>query len=68
MIYKTENGIAIVTVNKSLSIDEAFTEANKHFKIRKSALSIADAWIKGDNLYFEQVRGGKNVWAVWKTL
>ena len=67
-IYKTEKGKVIIAVNKSFSVDEALTEANIHFKCSKSKLNISDAWIKGSNLYFDEVKGGRYVWAVWKTL
>ena len=68
MLFETESKRKIVTVNLSLAKHEAIIEANKYFKIRKSALSITKAWVKGDYLYFEDVKGGKEVWAVWKTL
>lgn len=68
MIFETENKRKVVTVNKSLAKYEAIIEANKHFKVRKTALSIRDAWVKGDYLYFEEIKGGRNVWAIWKTL
>ena len=67
-IFVNDNNKKIVTVNKSLAKSEAIREANKHFKAKVSALFIVDAWIKDDYLYFEKIRGGQNVWAVWKTL
>ena len=65
-MVKTIDGRKVVTVNKSLSIDEAFTECNKVFKIAKHKLNITDAWEKGKELYFTETEGAREVWAVWR--
>lgn len=66
-VFINEAGKAIVAVNKGLSKMEAYTEGNKHFKVKIDALKCEPAWLVGKNLlYFTDECGGKEVWAISK--
>lgn len=66
--YETDNKRKVVFISPEVDVLEAKRIANEHFKTRLSALSYYPAWVKGDFLYFDKVRGGEKGCAVWKTL
>lgn len=65
-IFVTEENRTYVAISKDHTKDKALTEANKHFKVSKSRLACGDGWIKKDTLYFDEKRGAKKVWLVWR--
>ena len=64
-IYKTEDGKAIVTVERNVTRKQAISVANRYFKVKKSRLHCTQGYTKGNDLFFEPEKGMTMVWAVW---
>lgn len=65
-IYKTEDGKAIVTVERNVTRKQAIMIANRYFHVKKSRLHCIQGYVKGDDLFFEPEKGMTMVWAVEK--
>ena len=64
--FITEKKKTIWTVGRDKSKSEAITMANEKFRVKRDDLEATYAWEKDDELWFDKVKGAKEVWAVWK--
>ena len=65
-IYKTDSGAAIVTVSRKAKKSQALSIANRFIKKRLDDLVIMKAWGDDSSLYFSEVEGKTELWAVFK--
>jgi len=65
-IYKTESGAVIVTVSRKAKKSQALSIANRFIKKRLDDLVIMKAWGDDSSLYFKEVEGKTELWAIYK--
>lgn len=65
-VFLTDDNRTYVAVDGSVTKEKALTIGNKRFHINRKMLRIGTGWVRNDTLYFDEIRGAKKVWLVWR--
>ena len=62
--FYTEDNKHLIAVSKDVDVYTALKLANNYFKEKVKSLKQRTGYVRGDDLFWEKVEGGEEVWVI----